>query len=214
MSPVYTKLGMTNELNQAEIIFRVAQYTYFPIENRAEELYHDYVVLLSQDCDIAQDFNNRSSEGRPDMNGLLLFEAQNAETVFVERKDIITRHRRDRIEQNNDDRFHYLEACPTELDLLGLGFPALLIDFKRYFTISPNELYRQCASVHGAQRRARLASPYREHIQTRMAFYSQRVMLPVAHQKLAPQTPPRAEPSSKKSQANPLDRAATKTAED
>lgn len=144
------------------------------------------MTLCSQDCDIAQDYEKRASGGEPrDLNGLLLFEAQNAKSLFIEKKDTITKYRRERIEQNTDERFHYLESCPAELDIVGDSLPALVVDFKRFFTIPPDELYRQAASAHGALRRTRLASPYREHIQSRMTFYGQRVMLPLAHRKLS-----------------------------
>ena len=189
-SPVYTIIGMGSELCQAEILTNVAQYTYFPVENRAKELYHDYAILLSQDCDIAQDFEKAKRGEEQEMNEFILYEAQSAETVFV--KHGLNKFGRERLQQNRDDRFHYLEACPVELDLVGDGMPALIIDFKRYFTIRGGELYRQCASAHGSRRRCRLASPYREHLQTRMAFYSQRVMLPLAHRK-SPELPAKQE---------------------
>jgi hypothetical protein len=79
-----------------------------------------------------------------------------------------------RVVQNRDDRYHYLEEIPKEFDLVAEGIPALVIDFKRCFTIPARELYRQCTLGHGARRRCRLEMPYREHLQSRAVLPSTR----------------------------------------
>lgn len=178
---------MTKEFCQSEILSHLAQYTYNPTSGRAAERYHGYVIIASQDCDIAQDYKNIVAKTESSMNGLLLYETFLALEV---RDKIKSNDQWNRIVQNRDDRYHYLEECPSELDLTGAGVPALIVDFKRYFTIDPSEAYRQCTLAHGALRRCRLETPYREHFQNRAAFYLQRVMLPLPHKKpaLKPQT--------------------------
>lgn len=189
-SPVYTSDGMAAELCQAEIVSHVAQYTYNPLANTVAETYHDYIIVMSQDCDMAQDFPKIQASENQDMNGVLVFEAMEIDRLFSDSNKTIPGWRRDRIQLNNDERFHFLERCASESDLIGEGFPPLVIDFKRYFTIPPEDFYRQCTSLHGAKRRSRLMAPYREHLQSRMAFYLQRVMLPLAHRKDPKSTQP------------------------
>jgi hypothetical protein len=89
----------------------------------------------------------------------------------------------ERIPKNSDDRYHFLEACPPEFDMLTVGLPPFVIDFKKYLTIAPGDLYDQCHNGKTAQRRTRILHPYREHFQTTAAFYLQRVTLPLQHQK-------------------------------
>jgi hypothetical protein len=88
-----------------------------------------------------------------------------------------------RVTRNKDDRRHFLERVPSNTDHLSEGIPPLVVDFKRYFTIPHRELIRQCGIGHGARRRCRLEAPYREHFQSRLSYYLQRVMLPLDHQK-------------------------------
>ncbi len=91
-----------------------------------------------------------------------------------------------RIRQNKDDRYHFLEAIPPELDRQRQGLPQLIVDFRKYFTLPSDEIFRQCSfSKNPAMRRCRLEMPYREHLQSRAAFYLQRVMLPLDHNYVA-----------------------------
>jgi hypothetical protein len=169
-SPVYTIDGLDKEFRQSESVTHLAKYTY---RGRAEERYHEYVILLSQDCDLLWDYKDIEKGNPGDLNGILIYEAETVpeiKTKFPAGRDLWSR-----IVKNSEDRYHYLEETPAELDLVAEGIPALVIDFKRYFTIPPRELYRQCALAHGARRRCRLEMPYSEP-----AFYLQRVMLTAA----------------------------------
>ena len=182
-SPVYAVSGLSGEFRQGEVITHAAQYVYDPVSGRASELYQDYVVVASQDCDLLWDYRSLQSGARGDMNGLLLYEAEEALSV---KNRMHSQKQQDlwrRVQGNRDDRYHYMEEVPKALDLASEGLPALVIDFKRYFAMPAAELYRQCALGHGAMRRCRLEAPYREHFQSRAAFYLQRVGLPLSHQK-------------------------------
>jgi hypothetical protein len=59
----------------------------------------------------------------------------------------------------------------------------MILDFKRCFTLPAHDIYRQINPSAGgsARRRSRLEMPYREHLQSRAAFYLQRVTLPLPH---------------------------------
>jgi hypothetical protein len=179
--PVYTADGLDKEFRQSEIITRVAQYTYNQVSGRAEERYHNYVIVLTQDCDLLWDYQELQKGNNGSLNELLVYEAEGA--LEMRAKIPSGREVWSRVSQNRDDRYHFLEEIPNGLDIVAEGLPALVIDFKRYFTISPIQLYHQCDLAHRARRRCRRQMPYREHLQSRAAFYFQRVTLPLPHKR-------------------------------
>lgn len=177
-SPIYTIAELDRELRQSEIITNLRQFTYDPIGGAAE-IVHPYTIVLTQDCDLLQDFVGRAKGDPPDLNGILIYELDPAQQVLgaLAGKDI-----RRRVKQNRDERYHVFEAVPPNFDLLNAGLPELVLDFKKVFTLSADEIYRQCQIENdGAKRRCRLDMPYREHLQSRAAYYLQRVMLPLPH---------------------------------
>jgi hypothetical protein len=83
--------------------------------------------------------------------------------------------------QNNEmERFHYLKSITPNEDVSGQGLPDLVVDFKRYFTLPPEEIYRQCRAEGAPKpyRRCRLADLWREDLQRRAMSYMQRVGIP------------------------------------
>ena len=144
----------------------------------------NYAIIMSQECDLFQDYSNILEKLECTMMGILAYKMFTVDEIR-ETNDINSKLW-DRIWKNLDDRYHYLEACPKESDLLGVGFPSLVVDFKRYFTVFPPELYSLLKSDQKAKRRCKLERPYREHFQTRSAFYLQRVELPLTHRKDTP----------------------------
>ena len=86
----------------------------------------------------------------------------------------------DHIRINKDERYHFLQKVEPPDDALGQGLPELGLDFKRYFTVPTDEVYRR-VELSEAQRRCFLASPYLEHLSSRFAFYLSRVALPEDH---------------------------------
>ena len=168
---------MDGELRQSEIITDLVQFTYYPATGEAIEKPHPYAIVLSQDCDLLRDHENQTNGASTVLNGVLLFELEPVDDIRgrLPGGDILRRIRR-----QSEERYHFLEAVPVDLDLLGEGLPQLIIDFRRCYTMPPDEIYRQCAleGHDGAKRRCRLEIPYREHLQNRVAFYLQRVALP------------------------------------
>jgi hypothetical protein len=174
---VYTTLELSRELRQSEIITNLSQYTYDPVHEEGLQTVHPFAIILTQDCDLLWDFEARASKQSGELNGVLIFELESAP---VSRTKITGSDIWKRIRQNRDDRYHILEAVPPHLDLVAEGLPAPVIDFKKYFTLPADEIYRQCGlSEGGARRRCRLEMPYREHLQHRASYYFRRVMLPV-----------------------------------
>jgi hypothetical protein len=181
VAAVYSCVDLEQEYRQSEIITGVTQHV--PIFTNSsvelEEIVHSYAIILSQDCDLLRDFDDYAGGRRGTLNSVLLYELR----PFDEMKLDLPKGRdiRKSIEQNNHERYHFLESMPPNNDLQTLGLPPLLIDFRRYFTIVHLELRRQCGLVGGALRRSALVAPYREHLQTRAAAYFQRVTLPAPH---------------------------------
>lgn len=178
-SPVYVTTGLANELRQGEILSNIRQYSVDALAGSATFVEHDFCVIAMQDCDLLWDHEARRTGRPPQLNGILIYEAEEI-SVFRPKlppgRDIWKR-----IKQNQDERYHVLEAVPASQDLLGQGLPPLAIDFKRFFTMTAEEIERQCAVEQGASRRCRLEMPYREHLQGRAAFYFQRATLPLPH---------------------------------
>ena len=84
-----------------------------------------------------------------------------------------------RVKKNKDERFQYLEECPSDRDAARDGVPPLVLDFKGYFTVSTSELYEQLEIK--AKQRCRLTTPYAEHLSLRFACFQARIALPRDH---------------------------------
>lgn len=175
--PAYTTADLDGELRQSEIITNLVQYTFHAPTGEAIETPHAYAIVLSQDCDLLRDHEAKTAGTSRDLNGVLLYELEPEDDI---RPKLAGRDIHRRILRHGEERYHRLEAVPPELDLLQQGLRALIIDFRRCYTLPADEIYRQCAmgAEDGASRRCRLEMPYREHLQSRAAFYLQRVALP------------------------------------
>ena len=177
--PIYSVDDLQNEFRQGEILSSLTQYQYVPASEELTLTATPYIILASQDCDLLRDYEQRSAGKAGALNQILAFEAEVALDALaqVQGGDI-----RKRIKNNKDERYHVLEAVPAELDLLGQGIPALLVDFRAYITVPPDQLSQQCGGLTQASRRTRLLSPYREHFQARVGAYLARIGLPRDHQ--------------------------------
>ena len=179
-SPIFTKAELSKELRQAEIISGLTQYFYDPHTKDVEPLTHPFAVVLTQDCDLLRDYESRNAGSAKPLSSVLIYIAELAKELKPSIGPDIWR----RVIGNNNERYHLLSPIPPECDLLGTGIPNLILDFKDFFTLPPEEIYKQCASGQ-AHRRSRLDMPYREHLQCRAAFYFQRIMLPEPHKYVA-----------------------------
>jgi hypothetical protein len=146
---------------------------------------HPFSVVLTQDCDLEQDHRIRFPAVQASdklIPGVLFCEAVPAEELYA--PIIATQGRKskawDRIQQNNDIRYHFLQKVEPGSDRLNEGLPELALDFKRYFTLPTEEIYRRI-ELGEARRRCVLISPYLEHLSSRFAYYLSRVALPEDH---------------------------------
>jgi hypothetical protein len=145
----------------------------------------EYAIVLSQDCDLTQDHDVRFVKPNPDSDRLLpsvlLTPVLTATQVFARIANNNKKQwERLNIEKNKNERFHFLQKVEPASDRLNEELPELVIDFKRYFTLPTDELYRRI-ELGEAQRRCVLLSPYMEHLSSRFAYYLSRVGLPTDH---------------------------------
>lgn len=142
-----------------------------------EPIHYQFAIVLTQACDLSQDFACRQSGKPPQLPDVLFCQVPTAEEL--KSRNNLNSRIWDRIKINKDERYHFLEAVPVVCDALGNGLPEMAIDFKRYFTIPTPVIYLQLQL--SASRRCRLCSPYLEHLSTRFAYFLSRVALPSEH---------------------------------
>jgi hypothetical protein len=171
----YSVTELEAEFRQGEIITGLEQVVRIFPDGNAEVKQHPFAVIFSQDCDLAADHRARQAAGgAPVMNGILLFEAYPLDG-FIGTLGFNSNERK-QVKQNNNTRYHVLEPAAVADDLQAQGFAGLAIDFRRYFTLTADDMAGQLALT--ARRRSRLVSPYVEHLQSRALHYLGRVALP------------------------------------
>lgn len=142
--------------------------------------HHPYAIILSQDCDLEQDYRTRFGQRVKDdklLPTIIFCEVTTAESLF--QRGGIDARIWERIKKNKDERYQFIEAVPAEHDALAQGLPELGIDFKRYFTLATAEVYERLK--YQARRRTIMNSPYLEHLSTRFCYFQMRIALPEDH---------------------------------
>jgi hypothetical protein len=146
---------------------------------------HPLAVLVSHDCDVAQDFDERREKGDATADAkclpnLLFCEVTDVPTMRAQGGPLRGTDLWKPVEQNKSDRYQFLAAPTQSEEAAGKGIPALVIDFRRHFSVPTSDVYRQLQSGT-ARARCHLADQYREHLQWRFASYQCRIALPVDH---------------------------------
>lgn len=162
-----------------------------PIYNQELELQTlDFGVILSQDCDLNQDYTSRNEISRtkdksnPSLNNkiipsILICPAYPAEQLrqgnHLDAIDMpmvkISNPRKTpwkKIIKNETPRYHYLNES-EEFEM-----PELVLDFKRYYSVSRDYLY----AIYPKCYLASLNELYREDLTNRFHHYHSRVGLP------------------------------------
>jgi hypothetical protein len=178
-SLIYSPVDVSGELRQGEILSNIAQHIFDAESDTVSTVFHPYAIIASQDCDLLQDFEKTSAGEESTLNSVLLYEAFPTDII----KPLLAPGSEywKRVHQNTNDRYHCLEFAPAFVDSLGKGLPDLVIDFKKFFAVASADIAQQIRCSDTIQRRCRLEMPYREHFQSRLAFYLQRVALPHPH---------------------------------
>lgn len=185
----YAASTLGGPLRQGEVLtgLRIKKLALESVADGSEDLLvtvpFAFVIVASQDCDLEQDHPIRfgESDKTPTLPWVLLYEVVTAQALKASRPDLSQGSLPwTNAQQNKNERYHFLEAVPTDCDARGEGLPELAIDFKRYLTVPTDELY---ARIEGGyvHRRCRLESPFLEHWSFRHAAFQCRVALPRQH---------------------------------
>lgn len=145
-----------------------------------KRIHFPMVVCLNQDCDLNSDDRDKHKEGVNNNCRLLHlivapvfnFDSFRTGSHWGKIFDPGKKYKKDgteikKIMNNEDPRYHYLHF-DDESDL-----PDMVIDFKHFFTISTNYLYR-----HIGNRVRAINELYREKISQRFSNYISRIGLP------------------------------------
>jgi hypothetical protein len=139
-----------------------------------------YVVVLTQDCDLEQDFCSRADPNRMDCDKFLLTvlmcpaypAAKLREGTHLGDEHPMQRLNGDlwkRAKANQSYRYHFLE---TETSV---QVPELVLDFKQYFTLPRDEACKYAVAPHYV---ATANAIFRENLCRRFADYLTRIALP------------------------------------
>jgi len=137
-----------------------------------------YIIVMTQDCDLEWDFNNRSELAAKTqdkyLHTVLACPAYNASefkkgvhlaglTMNPWGGDLYKK-----IKHQNNTRFHYLEQNQA------LQVPQLVVDFKHYYTIPRDALYKMYVDHYLVT----INTLFRESLSQRFSSYLSRIGLP------------------------------------
>ncbi len=185
--PYYQRAISGSQIHQGEILRNVWEWvpeyddTGLPTEVKPNRSL--LALVVTQECDLTQDYRSRADNllETTELKSVLLCPAQDAEVLRDTHS--ITSKRWSTVRDNKDERYHYLSHVASLQDIATEGHPAMLVDFKSFFTVRTAELYRQLSNQEeqSAKWFVRLGCPWREHLQVRFAAYVARVGLPLDH---------------------------------
>lgn len=208
---VYSASTLTGRCRQGQIIAGISEARIRVESTEAEPsvrfVKHPYALIVTQDCDLQWDHSARIQVPDEEVERLITEPALTADDrrllnkllrniLFLEAVDEnVLRPRLPlgsdlwrRIKRNQDERYHFLRRVLPDEDSESKGIPALVLDFKRYFTIPTEDAYRQVRSGN-AKARSELVTPYLEHLSARFGYYQSRVGLPQEHHDLDESVP-------------------------
>ncbi|HSB11889.1 MAG TPA: hypothetical protein VLM38_20555 [Blastocatellia bacterium] len=182
---IYERSDRAKSLRQGEILTDIVQVK-LQLDSLTEEtafidsVNHPYAIIVSQDCDLIQDFGARNNAGVSSdklLPSVLFCEVVTAEELRG--REGIKSDIWKRIRANKDERYQFLEKVQPQDDACDVGLPELGIDFKRYFSLPTEEVYYRLDL--DTKRRCRLVTPYAEHVSSRFCYYLVRIALPRDH---------------------------------
>ncbi len=179
---IYAPSPSDGPLVQGEILSQIEQVIFSlpplqsPEDREFEVQVHPWVIVMTQDCDLAQDYRKGVGSMTPN---ILFCEVSTAEELSKLLKGSDASARWTQIQQNKDPRYHFLQRATPEFDFQQQGLDEFGIDFKRYFTLPSGEVYSQL--TRSAKRHCFLNSPYLEHLAQRFSAFLSRVALDSDH---------------------------------
>lgn len=138
-----------------------------------------YLIVLTQDCDLEGDHRNHTTASEKQdkyLQSILVCPAYQADKLkegnHLEKLGYTMEYQNKNnwkaIKQNNNPRYHYLETFKQ--------IPALAIDFKHYYSIPRDILYKEMKADHHYI--GTVNELFRESLSQRFAYYLSRVGLP------------------------------------
>lgn len=182
----YVRAQADAELRQAELITDLFYYLSraHPNDSEQRDTYASrvpFAFIVTPDCDLLQDYRARQSNQRPRLENAMLIVAESEQDARA--RSGFNKNEWGKVRTNEIERYHFLEPVAQEFDAANIGIShALVVDFRRYFTLPPSEIERQCQRQRPedrAVRRLYLSDLWREHLQRRTMSYMQRVALPI-----------------------------------
>ena len=164
-------------------VFRDIEYIEYAIEKRGivevSKIIFPLIVVLTQDCDLEQDFNGRKKDKQGNkLLSVLVAPLYNAEHVFTGehlselqvKGTVINKGKTEgkTIMQNERPRYHYIDF-PSKIPVV----PSIA-DFKHYFSVQAGYLEKTRKSNFVC----RLDDLFREDLSQRFAAYLGRIGLP------------------------------------
>lgn len=180
----YTKSEIGAALRQGEIFTAFIQHQLDVDKLRQQQpievlqIKHPIVVVLSQDCDLDQDYTRRQKGKTDNLLASVLFCSVAVNDEDFRRGMNLGTKEWKKVVENREPRLHYLRAVPQSDDVANEGLPDMIVDFRQYFSLPTEEAYF-CA--HAAVSRCRLDTPYAEHLSHRFFSHMARVALPLDH---------------------------------
>jgi len=184
----YQKRSPVTRAAQGDIYRNVlTPYSAMPVNGESDqeleitEIEYTYAVVLSQECDLEQDFTNREKvQEKQDkfLPSILFAPAYLSEMLregthlgkIGQKMESLNSARWKIVEKNDNLRYHFLKKKPN------FGVPDLVIDFKHYFTISRDFFYHRILNDHHYV--ASLDFLFREDLSNRFSHYLSRIGLP------------------------------------
>jgi hypothetical protein len=183
---VKVQTGSKARVNQGDI-FRDVEMIEYSVEKggslETSKIVFPLVLVLSQDCDLEQDYRFRWSRSKPATQdkwliSVLVAPLYNVEHVYAGEHlsdlgmtmEKINRKKTDgrRLQNNETPRYHYL-SFPESLPIVDS-----VVDLKHYFTVNVEYLRK----LRRANFVCRLAPLFREDVSQRFAAYLARIGLP------------------------------------
>lgn len=164
-------------------VFREVECIEYVVERRGivevSKIVFPVVLVLTQDCDLEQDFGNRSKETRsntllsvlvaPLYNAEHVFQGQHLSDLGIKSEQINKRKSPGEFLIKNDrSRYHYLDF-PA-----GVPIAPAVVDFKHYFSVHVSYLER----IRPKNFVCRLSELFREDVCQRFSAYLGRIGLP------------------------------------
>jgi hypothetical protein len=144
-----------------------------------------YLIVLTQDCDLQQDYNNHNDNSNniqdKFLQSVLVCPAYHAEKLRdgTHLKELnlnmesFNSERWSIVKKNQNPRYHFLVGQDNPYQV-----PNLVIDFKHYYTIQRNIIYNELGNHYLAT----LNVLFRESLSQRFAYYLSRIGLPTIKQ--------------------------------